>query len=89
MTQKNYFILMNDNTAWVLEANLGEELLLKLYRQIDWINGKDCVLSGEAVNNWIEQSGSDLEIIFPIENNSVHFNEDNMLEYSELLDDIQ
>lgn len=88
MTGKSFFVLMTDNTAWLINQEPGSKEL-KLYRLLDWLDDQDSTLVGPRVGKWIDDNGANIEAAYIYDDGTVDFDEDSRLEYTELLDELQ
>ncbi len=73
---KTRYILMSDNSAWILDS---EDNQLKLYKHKDFISSEDPTLEGEQVQQWFNENLQNFEGIYPYQDGSVQFGEENNL----------
>lgn len=85
------FLLVNsDQTTWVVTYE-DENEMRKRYPLHTWLSGDDADMEGAAVGTWLEEAGSSIELVYPIdlEKKTVSLSDDDVMEYTELLDDVR
>lgn len=90
MDSATYLCITKDNTTWVVSFDAGAGKCT-LQGIADWINQKPATLEGGKVYNWAEEIAPQIEAIFPYhkDTESADFRESEILEISELMDDIR
>ncbi len=90
MESATYLCVKKDHTVWVVSFHAAEGKCT-LHGISDWINQKEPLLEGGKVYNWAEEAAPEVDAIFPYstEAHTADFREEEILEISELMDDIR
>lgn len=90
MTVKAFVLVNRDHSTWVVTYDESSELR-KRYSIHAWLSGLDADMEGDAVGTWLEEEGSQIELVYPVdlENRNIDISDDEVMEYTELLDDLR
>lgn len=90
MSVKQFLLVNSDESSWIVtyEPESEKRTLFTLYA---WLRKSSPKMEGEAVGQWLEKNGNLIEYVYPVDEASAtcDFSEDEMMEYTELLDDLR
>jgi site-specific recombinase len=89
MAQKAFLIVQSTNECWVATYDQDKKER-KIIGLKDWLVNSDTTSQVDSVEQWLEKNGSTFEAVFPInvEKKVVELSDDELLEYTELIDDL-
>lgn len=86
---KTFMMIKTDSTAWMLHCH-PETGVWQIYDFISWIEHKPPFVQGQDVMGWMEKNGAEFHsgYAWDHDQNSVSFSESDLLEFTELIDEL-
>lgn len=90
MALKSYLCVKRDNTVWVVTFD-PDAGVCELRSIMAWCAGNPPESAGREVTDWAEGNAPEIEAIYPFDHeaHTASFREDDIIEVSELMDDIR